>query len=284
MLFLEASDPAAEWQSVRAVATASVAVQTAVLASHAAFLVPIALGARYRLMLALILTSAALLFSLAYHTCAVTELCMGTTLELLRQIDHATANFMSIALLSLFFVYSEQSARWRRAVLVELRAAAHPDELLAPDADGEAAVSPEDAALVDEAVREDDGADGRPTLATYHLQFERLWLPLMLLAVFLAVLYHPYDVYPAYVTLAMGALSVLVFHVVFYFERRARLPDGRPVVWAAPVNWRFFLPAVGLGVGGLAFYFFDHVHPLMHAAWHVLIALAVGFAILAVVK
>lgn len=270
MLFLEASDPASDWQAVRAGSNASPVVQVFALASHLAFLLPIAFAARYRQVLTLVLTAAAAVVSLAYHTCAITGACFGSTLESLRTDDHVTANFIGIALLSLFFARDEQSARWRRAVLI---------------APGGGLTEEETAALEAEAVRDDDG-EGAPGPSTaYQLQFIRLWLPLVLLAVFFAVRYHPYDVYPVYVTLAMGALAVAVYHIVFRVEPRVPLANGRGhIIWETPVNWLWFGLALGTGITGIVFFFIDYLHPLVHAAWHVLAALALTFAILAVVR
>lgn len=286
MLFLEAGDADADWASVRAVASASAAVQVVSLASHIAFLFPIAVTARYRLMLALVLSAIVPAVSLAYHTCVTTDMCFGATAETLRVDDHVTATLVGVALLSFFFVRDEVGARRRRAVLL-LRPVDAPAAPVGLDEADALAAAAEDEALLEAALYEDDGAPGDQAAPppAYHLQFTRLWLPFVLVAIFIAVHYHPYDIYPVVVTLVLGALTILVYHVVFRVDARpvALASGDGHLVWEAPVNWLWIALAAASGAAGVVCFFFDYRNPLLHALWHSLAACALGFAALAVV-
>lgn len=250
-MWLERSDEAVELaRQVALATTATLGEKILSPLTHVALVLVVAHAAWRRYMLAVSLTSLALLVSLAYHVCQMTGMCFGFSVAELQAADHIPSTLLVLVVGSFFTGLGDELAARLTA---------------------------------DEAGPLDDAADGDSrgevaaiAPAAFHLNFARTALVLEVAAVALAVMYYPRGLEPVWVALVVSLLAIAVYHILFRVEPRGLRRDGRFAMTTALVQPIYFMLGVISLAVGIAFFLLEAQSTLFHSLWHVFAAGAVS--------
>jgi hypothetical protein len=242
------------------------------LVSHVSFIVQIAIGAHWRSGITVVVSLAALLLSLGYHTCLSYDVCTGIGIEEWRRNDHFSAMLEVTLLLSYFIVMHDHAVSPRVAAV-----ALEPEEY-----ERLRHGSSHDAGLADH----DEGDMGGPlNPPRSYVQWTEIFFFVSVLFAGLVNYNWPLDdLFPFYIVLVTGLLGWLLF-VVFRMEHTPPLGDGSMFMIAPTVpNWPAFAAFVVLGALAVTFFVLpEATSSFFHSWWHFFAPLAVSAAFLSVV-
>jgi hypothetical protein len=112
--------------------------------------------------------------------------------------------------------------------------------------------------------------------------FFKIFVPFQILFVTFAVIYQPYSLYIAYVSLAAALISSLAYPLFFRSSPRLHLSAGAYVIEPLAVSMPWFVIFLLSMASAIVLYLIDVNSSWAHSAWHVFAGLGIGFLALAV--